>query len=248
MKWFPNGNECENHNIYEANPLFYPDLLEKTIHKVLSLYVKRVIDIVGSIAGLLVFSPLFLIIPALIKVTSRGPVFFRQERLGRFGEKFVFLKFRTMHVNNDDGIHRQYIRNLIDAENNSCDDSVKPGDDGSFKIRNDPRITPVGKFLRKTSLDELPQFINVLKGEMSLVGPRLPIPYECDEYKLWHMQRVIDVKPGITGLWQVEGRSSTSFDEMVRLDLKYIRDRSLWLDVKILLKTPWVVMTGKGAY
>jgi lipopolysaccharide/colanic/teichoic acid biosynthesis glycosyltransferase len=248
MKWFPNGDEREQHTTYEANTVFYPDLLEKTIQKVFSLYVKRVIDIIGSIAGLLVFSPLFLIIPVLIKVTSRGPVFFRQERLGRFGKKFVFLKFRSMHIDNDDGIHRKYIINLIDAENNSCDDSEKPGNDGSFKIRNDPRITPVGNFLRKTSLDELPQFINVLKGEMSLVGPRPPIPYECDAYKLWHMKRVIDVKPGITGLWQVEGRSSTSFDEMVRLDLKYIRDRSLWLDIKILLKTPWVVMTGKGAY
>lgn len=247
MRWFPNG-EGEADHTYEANPLFYPDLLEKALHKVFSLYLKRVIDIIGSIAGLIIFSPLFLIIPTLIKVTSRGPVFFRQERLGQFGKTFVFLKFRTMHLDNDDGIHRDYIRNLIDPENGSCDDSEKPGDDGSFKIRNDPRVTLAGRFLRKTSLDELPQFINVLKGEMSLVGPRPPIPYECDEYKLWHMKRVIEVKPGITGLWQVEGRSSTSFDEMVRLDLKYIREWSLWLDIKIMLKTPWVVMTGKGAY
>jgi lipopolysaccharide/colanic/teichoic acid biosynthesis glycosyltransferase len=248
MKWFPNGNEADADHTYEANPLFYPDLVEKAIYKVFSLYVKRAIDIIGSIAGLIIFSPLFLVIPILIKMTSRGPVFFRQERLGQFGKKFVFLKFRSMQIDNDDGIHRNYIRKLIDRENISCDDSEKPGDEGSFKIRNDPRVTRVGKFLRKTSLDELPQFINVLRGEMSLVGPRPPIPYEYDEYEIWHMKRVIEVKPGITGLWQVEGRSSTSFDEMVRLDLKYINEWSLWLDVKILLKTPWVVMTGAGAY
>jgi lipopolysaccharide/colanic/teichoic acid biosynthesis glycosyltransferase len=248
MKWFPNGDEADEDHTYEANPLFYPDLVEKAIYKVFSLYVKRVIDIIGSIAGLIIFLPLFLIIPILIKVTSQGPVFFRQERLGQFGKKFVFLKFRTMQIDNDDGIHRDYIRKLIDRENISCDDGEKPGDEGSFKIRNDPRVTMVGKFLRKTSLDELPQFINVLKGEMSLVGPRPPIPYEYDEYELWHMKRVIEVKPGITGLWQVEGRSSTSFDDMVRLDLKYIHEWSLWLDVKILLKTPWVVMKGTGAY
>jgi len=248
MKWFPNGEEVDEDHTYEANPLFYPDLLEKAIYKVFSLYVKRAMDIIGSIAGLLIFSPLFLIIPLLIKVTSQGPVFFRQVRLGQFGKKFVFLKFRSMQIDNDDGIHRDYIRKLIDRENIECDDGEKPGDEGSFKIRNDPRVTMIGKFLRKTSLDELPQFINVLTGEMSLVGPRPPIPYECDEYELWHMKRVIEVKPGITGLWQVEGRSSTSFDEMVRLDLKYIREWSLWLDVKLLLKTPWVVMTGVGAY
>jgi len=248
MKWFPNGDDSEPDHFYEANPLFYPDLLEKAVHKVFARYAKRMLDIVGGIAGLIIFSPLFLIIPVVIKLTSPGPVLFRQERLGRFGKKFVFLKFRTMAVDNDDNLHRNYVRNLIDPENGSCAGSQKPGDEGSFKIRNDPRVTMVGKFLRNTSLDELPQFINVLKGEMSLVGPRPPIPYECDAYKLWHMKRVIEVKPGISGLWQVEARSSTSFDEMVRLDLKYIREWSLWLDIKIMLKTPWVVISGKGAY
>lgn len=248
MKWFPNGDKDRADHIYEANPLFYPDLLEKAVHKIFSLYVKRMIDIIGSIAGLILFSPLFLIVPIIIKVTSRGPVLFRQERLGQFGKTFVFLKFRTMQVYNDDGIHRQYVSNLIDPENGSRADGEKPGDQGSFKIRNDPRVTLIGKFLRKTSLDELPQFINVLKGQMSLVGPRPPIPYEVDQYKIWHMKRVIEVKPGITGLWQVEGRSSTSFDEMVRLDLKYVREWSLWLDTKILLKTTWVVISGSGAY
>jgi len=117
-----------------------------------------------------------------------------------------------------------------------------------FKIHNDPRITPIGKFLRRTSFDELPQFFNVLKGDMSLVGPRPPLPYEFDQYDIWHKKRMLEIKPGITGLWQVAGRSSTNFNDMVRLDIQYIKDFSLWLDLKILLKTPWVVITGKGAY
>ncbi len=117
-----------------------------------------------------------------------------------------------------------------------------------YKITNDPRITPLGRFLRKTSLDELPQFINVLKGEMSLVGPRPPIPYELENYDAWHRHRLLGKKPGITGLWQVKGRSKTTFDSMVRLDLQYIREWSLWLDVKLLLQTPLAVLRGKGAY
>lgn len=247
MQWFPNETNGED-STYDANALFYPDLIERAVHKVFSLYCKRFIDIIGGLAGLIIFSPLFLIISILIKLTSRGPVFFRQERLGQFGRKFTFLKFRSMRVDNDDGIHRNYIKSLIVSENGQYKDIEKPVNNGVFKIQNDPRVTLFGKFLRKTSLDELPQFINVLKGEMSLVGPRPPIAYECDEYKLWHMRRVIEVKPGITGLWQVEGRSSTSFDEMVRLDLKYIREWTLWLDIKIILKTPWTVISGKGAY
>jgi lipopolysaccharide/colanic/teichoic acid biosynthesis glycosyltransferase len=119
---------------------------------------------------------------------------------------------------------------------------------GVYKLSNDPRITSIGNFLRKTSLDELPQLINVLKGEMSLVGPRPPIPYECELYDIWHRRRLLSVKPGITGLWQVTGRSSTTFDEMVRLDLKYVNEWSLWLDIKLLLKTPCVILTGKGGY
>ena len=247
LQWFPdNGNQSENN--YEPNSLFYPDVIQKAIHKVFSLFIKRLIDIAGSITGLIIFSPLFITIPILIKLTSKGPVFFRQERLGLSGQKFTFLKFRSMHINHDDNIHREYIKNLIANGNDERRDDGITGQDGVYKIKEDPRITLIGKFLRKTSLDELPQFINVLKGDMSLVGPRPPIPYEYDEYKMWHMRRVIEVKPGITGLWQVEGRSTCSFDEMVRLDLKYVREWSLWLDVKIILKTPWVVLTGKGAY
>ena len=250
LQWFPNESNREENN-YEPNPLFYPDVIEKTFHKVVPLFIKRIIDITGSIMAFIVFSPLFLIIPILIKMTSKGPVFFKQERLGLFGKKFTFLKFRTMYLDCDDSLHREYIKNLIangNNENGENRNGNKPGENGLYKIRSDPRVTLIGKFLRKTSLDELPQFINVLKGDMSLVGPRPPIPYECDEYKIWHMRRVIEVKPGITGLWQVEGRSSTCFDEMVRLDLKYLREWSLWLDIMIILKTPWAVLSSKGAY
>jgi lipopolysaccharide/colanic/teichoic acid biosynthesis glycosyltransferase len=247
LQWYPND---KSENEYEPNLLFYPDFIEKAVHRVFSLFFKRIIDIIGSITGLIIFSPLFLIIPILIKLTSRGPMFFKQERLGLFGKKFTFLKFRSMHIDNSDEIHRKFIKNLITEDNvrSAGEGTTTAESNGVYKIQCDPRVTIIGKFLRKTSLDELPQFINVLKGEMSLVGPRPPIPYECDEYKLWHMRRVIEVKPGITGLWQVEGRSSINFDEMVRLDLRYVREWSLWLDIKILLKTPWSVVVGKGAY
>jgi lipopolysaccharide/colanic/teichoic acid biosynthesis glycosyltransferase len=147
-----------------------------------------------------------------------------------------------MYTNSDHNRHKDYIKKFISEGE---DNGNVPG---VFKLSNDPRITPIGNFLRKTSLDELPQFINVLMGDMSLVGPRPPIPYECELYDIWHRRRLLSVKPGITGLWQVTGRSSTTFDEMVRLDLKYINEWSLLLDIKLLLKTPWVILTGKGAY
>ena len=143
-----------------------------------------------------------------------------------------------MNMNNDPTIHQQFVKNLIENQ------VTHP----TYKIQNDPRMTPIGRFLRKTSLDELPQFMNVLRGDMSLVGPRPPIPYEVENYRDWHRRRVIEVKPGITGLWQVEGRSRTTFDEMVRLDLRYIQHQSVWLDMKILAKTPLAVISGQGAY
>jgi lipopolysaccharide/colanic/teichoic acid biosynthesis glycosyltransferase len=149
-----------------------------------------------------------------------------------------------MAVNNDPAIHQAYIRRYI-REQKSYDGAVGARD-AVYKIKDDPRVTALGKFLRKTSLDELPQFFNVLRGDMSLVGPRPPIPYELENYELWHRRRVMEIKPGITGLWQVSGRSSTTFDEMVRLDLTYAEKWSLWLDLKIILKTPWAAV--KGAY
>ena len=229
-----------------AMSALHPDVQKTREAKKASYIVKRGIDIVGSIVGFLVFSPFFLVIPVLIKLTSRGPVLFRQKRVGLYGEHFTFLKFRTMYVNNDSRVHEDYIKQLIAGKidtNNGAGAGEKP----VYKITNDKRITPIGHFLRKTSLDELPQFINVLVGEMSLVGPRPPIPYEVESYDIWHRCRV-EVKPGITGLWQVMGRSSTTFDEMVRLDIKYSREWTIGLDLKILAMTPWAVLKGKGAY
>jgi exopolysaccharide biosynthesis polyprenyl glycosylphosphotransferase len=229
------------------NQVLYPEVTRKYAAKGGPFFMKRIIDIAGSLAGLVLFSPFFLVIPLLIKATSRGPVLFRQQRVGLYGKKFMFLKFRTMYVGNDSRVHEEYIKKLIagkiDAESGDGA-SQKP----VYKITNDKRVTPIGEFLRKTSLDELPQFINVLLGDMSLVGPRPPIPYEVQNYDIWHRCRVVEVKPGITGLWQVMGRSTTSFDEMVRLDIKYSREWSIWLDLKIIAKTPWSVIKGKGAY
>jgi lipopolysaccharide/colanic/teichoic acid biosynthesis glycosyltransferase len=227
---------------------FYPDLLKLNSSKKISLFMKRVMDVLGSLIALFIFSPFFLIIPILIKLSSEGSILFRQERIGQFGKKITFLKFRTMYVNNDPNIHKEYIKEFI-REHKSYNAEKDNGDQTRiYKIKDDPRITPLGRFLRKTSLDEFPQFINVLKGEMSLVGPRPPIPYELNNYDIWHIRRVLETKPGITGLWQVIGRSRTTFDEMVRLDLKYVREWSLWLDIKILFQTPGAVLNGKGAY
>jgi len=229
------------------NLYFYPGFDRNNKWMSTALWFKRALDIVGSITGLILFFPCFLLITALVKITSPGPVFFRQKRLGFHGKPFMFLKFRTMTANNDASIHRDYIKSLI--ENNLAAQTEKSTDGGQvYKIANDPRVTRVGRFLRKTSLDEIPQFINVLKGEMSLIGPRPPIPYEFDHYQLWHRRRVMEVKPGITGLWQVKGRSRCNFDETVRLDLQYIREWSLWLDIKILFQTPWAMIAGKGGY
>jgi lipopolysaccharide/colanic/teichoic acid biosynthesis glycosyltransferase len=163
--------------------------------------------------------------------------------LGQFGTTFKCLKFRSMYANNDPKIHQAFMKEMIAGNGNK-------GADGKpiYKMKNDPRITSIGKFIRRTSLDELPQFINVLKGEMSLVGPRPPLAYEYREYDVWHRRRVLEIKPGITGLWQVNGRSRVSFDEMVRLDLQYARGWSLWLDLQILMKTPGAVVSGDGAY
>ncbi len=204
---------------------------------------KRGLDIIGSVSILLVLTPLLLVVAALIKLTSPGPVFFRQTRVGNLAKPFTMLKFRSMHVNNDDAIHQQYVSWFI----KSSSQKTGVGQPGVFKIADDPRITPIGHFIRKTSIDELPQFWNVLMGEMSLVGPRPPLPYEVEQYKAWHCRRVLEAQPGITGLWQVTGRSRTTFDEMVRLDLRYARSHSLWTDIKILLATPRAVISGKGA-
>lgn len=229
-----------------ADTKLYPDLFEEDNATRFFRFVKRAMDIVVSLMVLVLCSPLFAAIALAIKLTSKGPILFRQERVGQYGLPFAFLKFRSMKCGSDPDIHREYIKQFISGK-------VRPGrasngGDAVYKIQNDPRVTWVGKFLRKTSLDELPQFINVLRGEMSLVGPRPPIPYELEVYQIWHRRRVLEVKPGITGLWQVNGRSRTTFDEMVRLDLRYAKIWSPWLDIKILLQTPRAVFSGEGAY
>lgn len=224
------------------NIKLYPDLTKQDLSKQFSMAAKNILDILGCSIVLLLCSPVFLVIAVAIKITSEGPVFFRQERMGLNGETFTLLKFRSMYTDCDHKRHQAYIEKYIGEQKNAA---VEPG---VFKLSNDPRITPIGRWLRKTSLDELPQLINVLKGEMSLVGPRPPIPYEYDLYDIWHKRRLLSCKPGITGLWQVMGRSRTTFDDMVRLDLKYIGEWSLWLDIKIILKTPKAVLNGKGAY
>jgi lipopolysaccharide/colanic/teichoic acid biosynthesis glycosyltransferase len=209
------------------------------------LAAKRVIDIVGALFGIVIFAPVMLIIAAAVKITSKGPLLFRQERMGYQGRKFSFLKFRSMYANNDESIHKEYIKKLIQGNHKEINTGSE--DQPCYKMKKDPRITPLGRILRKSSMDELPQFFNVLLGQMSLVGPRPPIPYELDNYQSWHLKRVLNVKPGITGLWQVEGRSLTTFDEMVRMDLHYANNWNLWLDVKILFLTLQVVFTGMGA-
>ncbi|HOB52498.1 MAG TPA: sugar transferase [Acidobacteriota bacterium] len=201
-------------------------------HQIAALVAKRFIDFIGAIVGLIICAPLFLVVPILIKLTSRGPVIYRQIRCGLYGRKFVLYKFRSMIDGAEDVLWE--IRHL-----NEMNGPV-------FKMRNDPRITPLGRFLRKTSIDEIPQFINVLKGELSLVGPRAPLPDEVREYNRWQRRR-LSVKPGLTCLWQISGRNEIDFDEWMKLDLQYIDNWSLWLDLKIILMTFPTVLFCRGA-
>jgi lipopolysaccharide/colanic/teichoic acid biosynthesis glycosyltransferase len=216
-----------------------------TQHSLLKLHIKRIIDIVGSLVGLIALSPIMLLAVILVKSSSPGSVIFKQIRLGHKGKPFDFYKFRSMYTDSNDQIHRDYVSKLIggsDASTNNGD-----ADTPLYKISSDPRVTSVGEFIRKTSIDELPQLYNVLKGDMSLVGPRPPIPYEAEEYQPWHLKRILEMKPGITGLWQVEGRSSVQFDDAVRLDVRYIQTWTLLLDLKILAKTVREVLACRGA-
>jgi len=187
---------------------------------------KRLLDLVGASVASILFAPLALPLSAYIKIVSPGPVLFRQQRVGYKGEPFTFLKFRTMHVRNDDSEHSSHLKGLIRSE--------KPME--KLDETGDPRIIPGGRMIRKACLDELPQLINVLKGEMSLVGPRPCLPYEAEEFRRWHAYR-FDVLPGITGLWQVSGKNKLTFRQMIRLDICYCRRMSLWLDLKVLLLT-----------
>ncbi len=229
-----------------ATTKLYPDLSERDKATRVARVIKRAIDVSLSVTVLMVLSPVFLTIAAAIKLSSPGPVLFRQKRIGLHGVPFTFLKFRSMHCANDSQIHREYIKQFINGDA----DSGRSEATGEvvYKITKDPRVTRVGRLLRRTSLDEFPQLLNVFRGDMSLVGPRPPIPYEVEDYDIWHRRRLFEVKPGLTGLWQVSGRSRLRFDDMVRLDLEYARAWSLGLDIKILLQTPRAVLSGNGAY
>jgi lipopolysaccharide/colanic/teichoic acid biosynthesis glycosyltransferase len=242
--FFP--EECqEGDSDHSANIALYPEIPKRESSRKVALAVKRCIDIIGSSIALLLFSPIFAAVALAIKLTSKGPVLFKQERLGQSGKPFTMMKFRSMRTDCDPLIHQQYVQQFIAGEvGGESSRGAKP----VFKIQKDPRITRVGYFIRKMSIDEFPQFFNVLRGEMSLVGPRPPLAYEFCAYEVWHRRRVLEIKPGITGLWQVEGRSRTRFDDMVRLDLKYARAWSIWLDLRILLQTPAAVIQGEGAH
>ena len=194
---------------------------------------KRIMDVVCSAAALAVLSPIFLAVAVAIKLEDKGPVIFTQNRTGKDGKVFRMYKFRSMYV---------------DAEKRRSELLARNEADGPlFKIADDPRVTKVGRFIRRTSIDELPQLVNILKGEMSIVGPRPLVTYEQNQCTEYQAQRLL-VKPGLTCIWQVSGRSDPSFDELIEMDLEYIRNQSLWLDIKLILKTVVVVFTHKGAY
>jgi lipopolysaccharide/colanic/teichoic acid biosynthesis glycosyltransferase len=240
---YPEPPQLGDDELPAVDPFLYPELHVQQERLILFQMMKRGMDILGSLALLFFLSPLLLVIAGLVKLSSRGPVLFHQMRIGQMLKPFMMCKFRSMYANADHGIHHNYVSWFI----TSSDKGQEQDKNKTFKLTNDPRITPIGHFLRKTSLDELPQLWNVLVGQMSLVGPRPPLWYEVQQYKPWHRHRVLDAKPGITGLWQVTGRSRTTFDEMVRLDLRYARGQSLWADIRILLATPAAVINGKGA-
>ena len=232
----------KNQNQADLYPFFLDDSKDR---KEGGYFLKRSLDIAGAAAGILLLSPLLIITAMAIAVDSPGPMIFKQIRLGRRGVPFVFYKFRSMFSTSDDRIHREFVTKLIKGKL----EEINQGDAANpfYKLKSDPRVTRVGKFIRDTSIDELPQLFNVLKGDMSLVGPRPPLPYEAENYQAWHLRRILEAKPGITGLWQVDGHSTTSFDDMVRLDLRYTRSCSLILDLKIILKTVNAVLKCRGA-
>ena len=201
---------------------------------------RRALDLLLGALALVLLTPVLLAVILAVRIDSRGSAFFRQTRLGRDRKPFTVLKFRTMYSNADEKRHRDFVRHQIDA------DEVVPEEGGLYKLHGDDRVTRVGGVLRRWSLDELPQLWNVLRGQMSLAGPRPVLAYEVDVYPSWYHERFA-VKPGMTGLWQVSGRNEHTYEEMVRLDIEYVRRQSLALDLKILVRTVWTVLARKGA-
>lgn len=216
------------------NNIFAKEELKENIKKKNFVYisVKRITDIIVSLLGLIILSPLLILVSILIKIDSKGPIFFSQERVGINGKKFSMYKFRSMVVNAEE------IKEKLKAQNEMSGPM--------FKMKNDPRITRIGKFIRKTSIDELPQLVNVLKGEMSLVGPRPSLPKEVVQFEPWMMER-LTVKPGLTCYWQVMGRNSIGFEDWMKLDVKYVRERSLIIDFKLIFKTFFVLFGDENA-
>jgi lipopolysaccharide/colanic/teichoic acid biosynthesis glycosyltransferase len=203
---------------------------------------RRLFDVVVASALILLLSPILIGVALAVRLDSRGPAFFRQRRVGFEEREFTLFKFRSMRVDADPRGHKEYVTALIKGS----DSEAEHGGENLYKLAVDNRITRVGRWIRRWSLDELPQLFNVVKGDMTLVGPRPAIPYEVAEYPGWYRER-FSVKPGLTGYWQVSGRSERTYEEMVRLDIEYAKRRSLGLDLSILAKTPWVVLSRKGA-
>jgi lipopolysaccharide/colanic/teichoic acid biosynthesis glycosyltransferase len=227
----------------EAHGLTREEALTESVarHRASEL-LRRIFDVTLAGALILLLGPLLIAVALAVRIDSRGPAFFRQRRVGYREREFTLYKFRSMRVDADPRGHKEYVTALIKGE----DSNPNGGRENLYKLAVDNRITPVGRWIRRWSLDELPQLFNVVKGDMTLVGPRPAIPYEVAEYPAWYRQR-FSVKPGLTGYWQVSGRSERTYEEMVRLDIEYAKRRTLGLDLSILLKTPWVVLSRKGA-
>jgi len=207
--------------------------IKKEESKIIYNLFKRIIDVVGSLCGLILLSPLLLVVGILIRLDSKGPIIFAQKRVGLNGKEFKMYKFRSMVVNAEE------LKDKLKANNEMSGPM--------FKMKDDPRITKIGRFIRKTSIDELPQLINILKGDMSLVGPRPSLPKEVEKFEPWMLRR-LDVKPGLTCYWQVSGRNSIDFENWMKLDIKYVNERSFFLDIKLILKTFFVLFGDDNAY
>ena len=209
------------------------EVIENERSNILYEVIKRIIDIVASFTGLILLSPLILIVSMLIKLESKGEVIFKQKRVGLNGKEFYMYKFRSMVINAEE------LKEQLESQNEMSGPM--------FKIKDDPRITKVGKFIRKTSIDELPQLINVIKGDMSLVGPRPSLPKEVKKFEQWMMER-LEVKPGLTCIWQISGRNNIDFEDWMKLDIKYVDERSTWIDIKLIFKTVRVLFGDKNAH